>query len=199
MKSGSAARSPRPLDRVRRPGIAPNQATVTGGIGIASSQLARGCGRNEKLAPSSRPAGHRLPSALSRNQPFALRLLAGGLACAADRFALLPRRLFRWLLVKSSTLHLTEDAIPLHLLFEDPQSLIDVVVADEYLQETFPSCVITAASAGAMMHPRSSRFRTDRKNVWRQPASSALAARAQVQGLRGLDTASSHLARVAGE
>jgi hypothetical protein len=37
------------------------------------------------------------------------------------------------------------------------------------------------------------------KTFWREPASNALAAQAQVQGLRGLDTASSHLARVAGE
>src|ERR1700674_5833398 len=150
MESGPAARSPRKLDCVRRP-----EMTVTPikpqyrGIGIASSHLARGCRRNGKRAASRRSAGQNLPSSRSRDQPFALRFLAGGLAGPADRFAFLPCRLFRWFLVKSSTLHLTEDAISLHLLFEDPQSLIDVVIADEYLQEPFHSCVITATSAAA--------------------------------------------------
>jgi hypothetical protein len=167
------------------------------GIGIASSQSARGCGRNGKLAASSRSAGQRFPCRLSRDQPFALRFLAGGLARAADRFAFLPRRLFRWLFVKSSALHLTEDAFSLHLLLEDSQSLIDIVVANEYLQESFPSCVITATSAGAKMHPANRD--PDRREKRFGANLLALAARVQVQELRRLDTARRHLARVAGE
>jgi hypothetical protein len=32
------------------------------------------------------------------------------------------------------TLHLTKNALALHLLLEDPESLIDIVVANEYPQ-----------------------------------------------------------------
>jgi len=45
------------------------------------------------------------------------------------------RRFLRWLLVEPSPLHLAEDAFPLHLPFQRPESLLDIVVTDEYLQE----------------------------------------------------------------
>jgi hypothetical protein len=69
-----------------------------------------------------------------------LGLLASELAGSADRFTLFPRRLFGWLLVKSSAFHLAKNALALHFLLEYPKSLVDVVVANDYLQETFLSC-----------------------------------------------------------
>jgi hypothetical protein len=69
-----------------------------------------------------------------------LGLLASELAGAADCFSLFPVRFFGRLLIKSSSLHLAKNAFALHFLLEYPQSLVDVVVANEYLQETFLSC-----------------------------------------------------------
>jgi hypothetical protein len=69
-----------------------------------------------------------------------LGLLASELAGSADRFTSFARRFFGWLLVKSPAFHLTKNALALHFLLERPQSLVDVIVANEYLQETFPSC-----------------------------------------------------------
>src|SRR5262249_25220307 len=36
--------------------------------------------------------------------------------------------------VRLATLHLTKNALALHLLFEGPESLFDIVIANEYLQ-----------------------------------------------------------------
>ena len=55
-----------------------------------------------------------------------------------DRFSLFPVRSFRRLFVKSSTLHLAKHAFAPHFLLEHTERLIDIVVADEDLQETFP-------------------------------------------------------------
>src|SRR5712691_13508414 len=89
--------------------------------------------RKRKRATPGGSVGHRL-LCRSCNQTFALRFLARQLACPPHRFASFPRRLFRRLLVESSALHLAEDAFALHLLFEDSESLVDIVVANEDLQ-----------------------------------------------------------------
>src|SRR5215475_4426463 len=70
---------------------------------------------------------------LGGQQAFALHLLARELAGPADRFRLFPRLLFRWFFVMSAELHLAENALALHLLFERLQGLVDVVVANENL------------------------------------------------------------------
>ena len=67
------------------------------------------------------------------DQAFALRALAGELARAADRLALLARLPFGGLLVVALALQLAEDALALQLLLEHLEGLIDVVVADEHL------------------------------------------------------------------
>jgi hypothetical protein len=74
------------------------------------------------------------------DKTLALGLLASELASATDRFSLFPVRFFGWLLVKSPALHLAKDSFALHFLLEHPQSLIDVVVANEYLQKIFLPC-----------------------------------------------------------
>ena len=83
-----------------------------------------------------------IPGSLFRgggNQALALRRLARELTRSADCFAFFSRRFLRWFFVEPSTLHLAEDALPLHLLFQHPESLVDIVVANQYLQEMFPS------------------------------------------------------------
>ena len=80
---------------------------------------------------------HLLPARRS-DKPFALGLLASEFAGAADRLSLFPVRSFGWLLVKSPALHLAKHAFALHFLLEHTERLIDIVVADEDLQETFP-------------------------------------------------------------
>jgi hypothetical protein len=59
------------------------------------------------------------------------------LARAADCLGLFPRGLRRRLLVEAPALHLAKHALPLHLLLQDPERLIDIVIANEYLQCVF--------------------------------------------------------------
>jgi hypothetical protein len=73
---------------------------------------------------------------LDRQKAFALQLLAGELAGAADGFGLLAGALLGRLLVMATQLHFAEDAFTLHLLLQRLKSLIDVVVANENLHET---------------------------------------------------------------
>jgi hypothetical protein len=75
-----------------------------------------------------------------------LRLLARELAGTAHGLCLLARRPLGGLFIESPLLHLPEDALALHLLFQSPKSLVDVVVADKNLQGMFPSLVGVAAS-----------------------------------------------------
>jgi len=65
---------------------------------------------------------------------FALGQFPGSLARAADGFCLLASLALGWFFIRFATLHLTKNALALHLLLEDPESLVDIVVANEYLQ-----------------------------------------------------------------
>ena len=71
----------------------------------------------------------------TRQQAFTLSALAGQLTGAAHSFSAFTRTLFRRLLVMVAALHFAESAFPLHLLFERFQRLIDVVVANENLNQ----------------------------------------------------------------
>jgi hypothetical protein len=75
---------------------------------------------------------------LDWQQAFALQLLAGELAGAANRLRLLAGALLGRLLVMAAQLHLAEDALALHLLLEGFQGLIDIVVANENLHSDRP-------------------------------------------------------------
>src|SRR4051794_5186889 len=68
-----------------------------------------------------------------REQSFALEALAGELSGAADRLCSFADPLFGWLLVMTAELHLTEDALALHLLLQRFQGLIDIVVTNDDL------------------------------------------------------------------
>src|SRR5262245_65229241 len=63
----------------------------------------------------------------------------GGLTRAADGFCLLAGLALGWFFIRLATLHLSKNALALHLLLEDPESLIDIVVANEDLQNVFQS------------------------------------------------------------
>ena len=95
---------------------------------------------HRERATSGRSAGrHLLFSGRCGDESLTLGLLAGGLAGPSNRFSLFPVRPFGRLLVKSPALHLAKNSFALHFLLEYPKSLINVVVANEYLQETFLS------------------------------------------------------------
>src|SRR6266481_2462671 len=107
---------------------------------FASRQAWRSAGAPEWRPPGG-SAGRHLLSFRSGDKPFALGLLARELAGSPDRFALFPSRLLGGLLVKSPAFHFAKHTFALHLLLEHAERLIDIVVADEDLQETFPSLV----------------------------------------------------------
>jgi len=66
---------------------------------------------------------------------FALRAFARQLASAPNRLGGLTDAPLRRLLVSAAQLHLTENTLALHLLLEHAQSLIDIVVADDDLNQ----------------------------------------------------------------
>jgi hypothetical protein len=70
-----------------------------------------------------------------RQQAFALGALSGQLARPAHRLGALARTLFGRLFVVISALHFAESPFPLHFLFERLQRLIDVVIANENLNQ----------------------------------------------------------------
>src|SRR5262245_44208948 len=92
----------------------------------------RGTSSERPARPS--PTGGVVPGFGHRNQALALGLFPGGLARAADRFRFLTGLALGRLFIGLATLHFTKHALTLHLLLESPESLFDIVVANEYLQ-----------------------------------------------------------------
>ena len=66
---------------------------------------------------------------------FALGALTGQLALAAHGLGLLALALLRRLLEVAAQLHFTVDTLALHLLLQRAQGLVDIVVADTYLND----------------------------------------------------------------
>jgi peptide deformylase len=64
---------------------------------------------------------------------LALHALAQELAIAPHCFRLFASTALRGLFVAAPQFHLSEDALTLHFLFQGSQSLVNIVVADEYL------------------------------------------------------------------
>jgi hypothetical protein len=104
---------------------------------IFPSWLTRSSSRKRNRATSGRFAGRDLLSTRSSNKSLALGLLASELASPTDRVSLSPVGFFGRLFIKPPALHLAKNTFPLHLLLEHPKSLVDIVVANDYLQETF--------------------------------------------------------------
>jgi hypothetical protein len=80
-------------------------------------------------------AGQKPQAKPSGGDALALHALADQFASAADRFGLLARALFRGLFVEFPALHFPERAFALHLLFERAQGLLDIIVADNDLNQ----------------------------------------------------------------
>ncbi|OJY01351.1 MAG: hypothetical protein BGP07_11805 [Rhizobiales bacterium 63-22] len=79
------------------------------------------------------PVPYRSTRAATADETFALGAFAGQLTGAANSLGLFAGALFGRLFVVATHLHFTEDAFTLHLLLESAESLIDIVIADEYL------------------------------------------------------------------
>jgi len=86
------------------------------------------------LGYASGPTRCIVPAFGHGDQAFALSLFPGSLARTSDGFRLLTGLALRRFFIRLATLHLTKNALALHLLLEDPESLIDIVVANEYPQ-----------------------------------------------------------------
>ena len=82
--------------------------------------------------------GRRSLRARLGDQPFALGLLAGKFASAANRLTHLAHSLFGRFFICAAALHLAEHAFTLEFLFQGPQGLVDIVVSDDDLQGTSP-------------------------------------------------------------
>ena len=76
--------------------------------------------------PTDRPRGVKA---------FAIHALAEKLAGAADGFGLLAGALLGRLLIAAAQLHLAENAFALHLLLERAQRLIDIIVANQNVDD----------------------------------------------------------------
>jgi hypothetical protein len=74
---------------------------------------------------------------LHRQQTLALQLFAGELAGAADGFRLLPDSPLGGFFIMAAEFHLAEYALALHLLLQNLEGLVDIVVADENLHAVF--------------------------------------------------------------
>src|SRR5579883_197647 len=72
---------------------------------------------------------------------LALHALAQGFSEATCALALLPSPPLRWLLVRTAAFHLAKETLALHLLLEDAQRAVHVVVAHEHLHELRPRCL----------------------------------------------------------
>jgi hypothetical protein len=70
---------------------------------------------------------------LHRQKAFALQLLAGELAGAADSLGLFAGAFLGGLLVMSAQFHFAENSLALHFFLKRFEGLIDIVVADENL------------------------------------------------------------------
>src|SRR5262245_48292869 len=89
---------------------------------------------NSEQPGQRRPTRCIIPAFGHGDQAFALSLFPGSLARASDGFRFLANLALRRFFMRLATLHLTKNALALQFLFEDPERLIDIVVANEYPQ-----------------------------------------------------------------
>jgi len=69
------------------------------------------------------------------SRPSRCNFLRASLRARRNGFRLLSDFPFGGFLVVAAELHLPEDALALHLFFQRPQRLVDIVVADKNLHE----------------------------------------------------------------
>ena len=80
-----------------------------------------------------------LPATGTRLRPFALRLFARKLFRPANGLRRLARLLLGRLLIGPAAFHLTKQAFALKFLLQNPQGLINIVIANENTQNFSPS------------------------------------------------------------
>src|SRR5260370_32879432 len=81
--------------------------------------------------------------------PLALHALAQELAVAAHRLGLLARAPLGGFFVSAAQLHFSEHPLALHLLFEDPAGLVDIVGANEDLHACVSSHLVEPPPAAS--------------------------------------------------
>src|SRR5262245_45976224 len=89
---------------------------------------------NSEQPGQRRPTRCIAPAFGHGDQAFALSPFPGSLARTSDGFRFLAGLALGRFFIRLATLHLTKTALALQLLFEDPERLIDIVVANEYPQ-----------------------------------------------------------------
>jgi hypothetical protein len=89
--------------------------------------------RSTRTATAGRATGTQQRFRLAGQEAFALGPLAGELAGAPDGFGLLARLFFRGFFVMPAKLHLAENPLALHLLFQRLEGLVDIVITNENL------------------------------------------------------------------
>ena len=102
---------------------------------------------NSEQPGQRRPTRCIIPAFGHGDQAFALSLFPGSLARTSDGFRRLAGLALRRFFIRLATLHLTKNAFALQFLFEDPERLIDIVVANEYPQ-MFSDRATAALGAG---------------------------------------------------
>src|SRR5262249_40126693 len=98
--------------------------------------------RSSERSGQPRPTRRRLPPFGQRGQAFALRQFPGSFARPSDGFCLLAGFALGRFFVRLATLHLTKNALGLHLLFEGPESLFDIVIANEYVSNRAAAALV---------------------------------------------------------
>ena len=98
------------------------------------TSVPRDIGANSEGPGRRRPTGRKLSLFRHGDQAFALGQFPGRLARAPDGLRLLAGLALGRLFIRLAALHLAKNALALHLLFEDPERLIDIVVAKDDLQ-----------------------------------------------------------------
>ncbi|NRQ17528.1 hypothetical protein BHMPCIPO_04790 [Ensifer sesbaniae] len=84
------------------------------------------------------------------SRPSRWSFLRCSFALTPHRFCLFAHTLLRGFLVAAARLEFTKQALALHLLLQNPQSLVDIVVSDKYLQKCSP--VLVAEGQGLRAH-----------------------------------------------
>jgi hypothetical protein len=121
-------------------GPAKTNAARTGGALVSTNRLGYFAlplpdGKAASALPGNAPGlpGRRRSGG---NATLALGTLARQLTCATDGLGLLPRLLLGRLFVEVTQLHFAENALALKLLFQRSQRLINIIIANDYLQRS---------------------------------------------------------------
>jgi hypothetical protein len=110
-----------------------------------SAHAAGLCRHSERLGPRNWTT-FIFPAFRVRDQTFALGLFPGRLPRSPDGLCFLASLALGRFFIGLATLHLTKNALALHLPLEDLKRLFDVIVANENLQ-MFSNRVVAAALA----------------------------------------------------